>query len=65
MYKGPLVGWHGLEPNALLLDVGGEDSELALLLLCPFGIVTVQLQRGVGVGDMIVCMVGVNIERIG
>lgn len=62
--EGTLVGGHGLEAEAFLVGVGGEYAELALLRLRPNRVFAVELEGRVREGDMVVCMVRVDVERV-
>lgn len=60
--EGALSGGHGLEAGLLDRCVGSEDAELALLRLTPLWAPFEEVERGRGVGNMVIRVVGWDIE---
>jgi hypothetical protein len=56
---------HGLETHPFLIDIVGEDAEFTFLCRRPVYMLAVELERGGGIRNVVVCVVGVNVECIG
>lgn len=56
-----LVGLHRLETHIAAIRIG-KDTELSLLRLCPLGVVAEELQREILIGDMVICVIRIDVE---
>ena len=62
MYETALVIIHRFEPQSLFRIIRSKDAELAFLSLTPLNVVFKILQCFVGIGDVVVCVIGVDVQ---
>lgn len=56
-----LVGLHRLEAHVAAIRIG-KYTELSLLCLCPLRVVAEELQREILIGDMVICVIWIDVE---